>query len=342
MQTPSATTLRTGIIAEPGAAHLPHYLESLAACAHLAPLAYADPTGSSLESAQAALTGVQLYESPGQMLREFRPQFVIVLLEAAHGAEWILAALRAGCDVLTEKHPVTEVRDLERLFDEAQTRGLRLTLALSSRANPAVGKAREVLAALGEVMSASVYVVADQTRLRDEEYRRSWRCDARRAGGGILMAIGIHQIDLLLHLSGLAVREVTAICTNAGGEAVKIEDAAAVALKLSNGALATVHAGFYLDAAYQGGLHLWLTRGWLRLDPIASTITWQSHDDETAQNWRAEMTDVNQTRDFFQETIDAIRLDRSPLVNGQQGRQVLQTVFAAYESSATGRTVTLH
>ncbi len=39
--------------------------------------------------------------------------------------------------------------------------------------------------------------------------------------------------------------------------------------------------------------------------------------------------------------VDCVRNDRTPLVTGEDGRAVLEAIFAAYESARTGRKVTL-
>src|SRR5580704_16767030 len=102
MQPHSSRTLRTAIITEPEAAHLDDYLESIAACRGIGPVAYSDPSGQTFDEARLRLGPVSTYTSPTLMLEGFRPSFAIVLLEAAHSPQWILAALRAGCDVLSE------------------------------------------------------------------------------------------------------------------------------------------------------------------------------------------------------------------------------------------------
>ena len=45
---------------------------------------------------------------------------------------------------------------------------------------------------MGSLLGASLFIVADQTRLCDPAYQTSWRADRARAGGGILMGLGVH------------------------------------------------------------------------------------------------------------------------------------------------------
>ena len=68
MQAQSVRTLRTGIITEPGAAHLDHYLASMASCQGIGPLAYADPTGETLGQARRLLGPIVSYTSPARMI----------------------------------------------------------------------------------------------------------------------------------------------------------------------------------------------------------------------------------------------------------------------------------
>src|SRR5260370_16262238 len=121
MQAHSARTLRTGIIAEPGAAHLDHYLESIAPCQGIGPLAYADPTGETLGQARRLLGPLETYTSPARMLEELRPRLAIILLEAPHGPHWIPPPLPVGSHALSEKHPAANTRDLEPVLRETES-----------------------------------------------------------------------------------------------------------------------------------------------------------------------------------------------------------------------------
>jgi predicted dehydrogenase len=337
-------SLSTGIISDPAAAHLDHYLEAIAGCHGLGPLAYADSTGHSLDQARHLLPGCRTYSSIERMLAETQPKLAIVLPEAHNGPKWIRAALNAGCDVLSDKHPAACAADLGPLFSLGVQSDRRIELAFSTRALPAVENACEVLkSGFGQLLGASAYITADQTRLRDPQFACSWRADRDRSGGGILMALGIHYVDLLLYLTGTRVRRVSCIAANAGGAHVNIEDAAAVALGLENGATLTLHAGFYLDSGYQGGLRLWFTQGWLAIDLAGDPqLTWERFDSPGIQAPRTSVPAAfNSTQAYFQKVIDGIRSDREPLTPLPYGLHVLQTVFAAYESSAHGQAVDL-
>ncbi|HEY7508905.1 MAG TPA: Gfo/Idh/MocA family oxidoreductase, partial [Vicinamibacteria bacterium] len=64
----------------------------------------------------------------------------------------------------------------------------------------------------------------------------------------------------------------------------------------------------------------------------------------TTVGWSFTMYEENWNYGFPQEMahfVDCVRHDRAPLVTGQDGRAVLEAVFAAYASAGTGRKVAL-
>ena len=68
--------------------------------------------------------------------------------------------------------------------DSASPTAAALTLA--NRSHPSVQEARRLLQGdkLGKVYGVELHIVADQTRLKDPTYHKSWRALKARAGGG--------------------------------------------------------------------------------------------------------------------------------------------------------------
>jgi len=109
--------------------------------------------------------------------------------------------LEAGVHVLCEKPMATTSADVDRMFAAAKRGGARLMAAQSTRFNANVTKLKTILDAgwLGRLESisgslGSAYDVAE----RRTEFRR----DAGLAGGGVLMDLGIHLIDVAVWLAG--------------------------------------------------------------------------------------------------------------------------------------------
>src|SRR5262249_57272353 len=118
------------------------------------------------------------------------------------------APVEAGCQVSAENPSGTRAGDWEKLTRKAQEKHRHLMLALANRSHAPVREARRLVKAgkLGKVYGVEVHLVTDQTRLRSEDYRKSWFCIKARAGGGILAWVGIHWLGLALFVTGLKVK----------------------------------------------------------------------------------------------------------------------------------------
>ena len=125
-------------------------------------------------------------------------------------------------------------------------------LAMPNRLHAPVAEARRLVqdGQLGKIYGLEVRLVADQTRLNDEAYRKEWFCIKARAGGGALAWLGILWLDTALYIAGQARRSRwPASRAVVGGQPVDIEDSAALTLRLDNGSFGVMTTGYYLVRA---------------------------------------------------------------------------------------------
>src|SRR5437763_16489420 len=110
-------------------------------------------------------------------------------------------------------------------------------LALANRWHAPVRKAREIVreGKLGKVYAVEAHIVADQTRLRSETYRKSWVASKARAGGGHLIWLGIHWLDLVSLITGLKVTQVAGLGGAVGGQPIEVEASAAAVRRVASG-----------------------------------------------------------------------------------------------------------
>lgn len=140
------------------------------------------------------------YSDYRRMLREVKPEVVSVALPNFLHAPVTLAALRAGAHVLCEKPPamnVAQARAMERLAAKGKR---ALSFNLSYRTAPASLAVRRWVDA-GEL--GTIYH-ARTSWLRQAGIPRGtgWFSDAAKAGGGPLIDLGVHRIDLAWWLMG--------------------------------------------------------------------------------------------------------------------------------------------
>jgi len=133
---------------------------------------------------------------------------LVTSVDSTHD-EYIVAALQAGCDVVTEKPMTTDVPRCQRILDAVAKHRGRVTVSFNYRYNPLHEKVREVLASgeIGEVGSVHFEWLLDVRHGAD--YFRRWHRDKANSGG-LMVHKASHHFDLVNWWLGAAPVEVMA------------------------------------------------------------------------------------------------------------------------------------
>lgn len=335
--------ITVGMITHAGAAHVTSYLQALAASADCDAVVLADPDGSWQADARRIL-GDKLTDVAGDyktLLEKHRPQMVLVTMEARRAPPVIDAALEAGCHVFAEKPSCVRVADFAPLVDKADRKHRYLMLALANRLNPEVVAAREMIASgrIGKLYAMELHLVADQTRLTRESYHHEWFAHKDRAGGGHLIWLGIHWLDLAMYLVDSSIVETAGFVANVGGQPIDVEDAAAAAFRFDSGALGTVTSGYFLDKGYHSHIKIWGSAGWIHLESMKDKpLHWYTNAGEeagTIHEWPGSKDPRGYTP-FVQAAVRACAAMTDPPITSADSLRALKTVFAIYASAASG------
>jgi predicted dehydrogenase len=130
------------------------------------------------------------------MLRRERIDLVVVCtLDRTHD-HYVVAALEAGCDVVTEKPMTTDAERARRILDTQRRTGREVRVAFNYRYNPVHSAVRETLAAgeIGEVGSVHFEWLLDVRHGAD--YFRRWHRE-KADSGGLLVHKATHHFDLV-------------------------------------------------------------------------------------------------------------------------------------------------
>jgi predicted dehydrogenase len=335
--------IKVALLTHAGGAHLNEYFTSLAKTDEAASVVLSDIDGRCEAAARAAL-GSKLsavYRSHEECLAKEKPALAMVTYEAALAPPVIAAALDAGCHVFAEKPSCVEADDFAKLVKRAEAKHLHLMLALANRTRPDILAARKLIqdGTFGKQYGIEVHIIADQTRLKDPKYHQGWQAQKERAGGGHLIWLGIHWLDLVTHLTGARIEEVAAFAGNVGGQPIDVEDAAAITMRFDNGMLGTFTSGYYLDRGYHMHIKLWGEHGWIEMSPRATpAFRWQVYNDPQQTEVQAYDGDnpPSSYAPFVREAVQAAADLREPPITGAEGLRVLQTVFACYRAAETG------
>ena len=324
--------------------HLGAYFPALASSEDIKEIVLSDEghkhTALAKEKLGDKLTRV--YDNPSQLFEKEKPDMALVTLEAIKAPAAIDMALEHGCHVFAEKPACTSIDQFEALVQKADSKHLNLMLALANRSNPEVKAARRMIrkGVFGKIYAIELNYIADQTRLTSKSYHQGWFAQKDRAGGGHLIWLGIHWLDLGMHLTDTRISAVNGFVTNIGGQPIDVEDSVALSLKFHKGFLGTLSSGYYTNRGKQSLIKIWGSKGWLEMDySTGRYLQWHLNSDKPGTIHKFE--ESVQPRGYTPFVHSAIRsvLDKEPPpLDSHDSLQVLRTIYAAYQASATGET----
>ena len=340
--------MKVAVLTHSDGAHMSAYLAALAEAADCSEVVLADPDGRWEQQAKKILGDrlTRCYANYDELITKESPQLCLISMEAKLAPAVIESAMDSGSHVLSEKPGCVSLEQFERLARIADSKHLHLMLAFANRANPESLAVRRMIhqGTIGRVYSVDMHIVADQTRLSRADYHQTWFADKSRAGGGHLIWLGIHWLDLAMHLTGTVVTQATGAIANIGGQPISTEDSAVATLRFSNGMLGTLNSGYYLDRGYHTQIRIWGSNGWVNLDSTGEPkMTWSEATGPRAgqvQIFEAP-TEPRGYSPFAGHVVSAIARNTIPPVSTQDSLNALRTVFGIYKAAATGRATTI-
>ena len=260
-----------------------------------------------------------------------------------------IQAAKAGKHVLCDKPISTNVADAQEMIDECKKAGVALSVNFLKRYISPIQKAKELFdtGIIGEV----IYILVDERGFKPESYwtdgwsgrvKTDWRRNLEKAGGGILIMNAIHTIDVLRYITGLEPVWISALVDTVVSD-VEVEDTVAAVMKLDNGAMMTVLSTSSLMGAKRSGTTIHGRLGQIELSDPIKVFTTRTDTEFTAEEW----TEVQVPKDplsyvpYLTVTCRAILDGKEVPIPGTEGLKTLAVVTGIYESSKTGKPVTL-
>ena len=131
-----------------------------------------------------------------RMLEETRPDVVVVCTIDREHDRYIVEALHAGCDVVTEKPMTVTAGKCAAIFAAARETGRTVRVAFNYRWAPGATKVREILAdrTIGAVRHVTMEYLLNTSHGAD--YFRRWHAQKENSGG-LLVHKATHHFDLI-------------------------------------------------------------------------------------------------------------------------------------------------
>lgn len=232
-----------------------------------------------------------------------------------------LDIINSGANLLVEKPIADTLENAEKLTKAAKDAGVKLMVGHIERFNPAVTKLKEIIdtGLLGKIVSISARRVGPYNpRIRDV---------------GVILDIGVHDIDAISYLYGKKVNEVYSI---AGADIHSFEDHAAIILRYDNEFSGIVETNWLTPHKIRK-LTVIGVNGVAYLDYIDQTV--ELHDGEWVRKAKVEM-DEPLKRELM-HFIDSVSNGNDPSPSGEDGIHALKVAMAAIKSYENAKTIKL-
>ena len=279
-----------------------------------------------------------------QMLRELKPDLVLVATPPAQHAPMSIAAMEAGAWVLCEKPLCRSLAELDAIEAAERATGRYTACIFQMRFASSTAHVRR-LAATGQ-LGRPLVGVCNTLWFRDPAYYAvPWRGRWDTDFGGPTTALGLHAMDHFLHLMG-DWSEVRAMAGTLD-RAIEVEDISMALVRFKNGAFGSI-VNSALSPRQETYVRLDFQRATLELkhlygytrDNWTLTPVPPAENDSLMQSWQSFPPDVGSTHgaqlNAFIADMDA---NRRPLTSGDESRKTVDLLTAIYKSSYTGEIV---
>lgn len=301
------------------------------------------------------------YTDKDAMLKEL-PELdaVSVCTWNSQHAPCTIAALDAGCHVICEKPMALNADEAQQMAEAAKRNGKLLMVGFVRR----YGNDCRILKDYIENGDMGELYYGKATYLRRNGAPGGWFGDKSRSGGGPLIDLGVHVIDLTRYLMGNpqpvsvygatfyklgdrpGVKGAEKGYTSTGAsdhDIFDVEDLATAMIRYDNGAVVSVEAAFSLNIKQDvGRIELFGTKAGVNLDPELEMYTnlngYMANvqlDTTTALSFDGLF--ANEINHFVECVKDGIPC-KSP---AEDGITLMRILDAIYESARTGHEVTL-
>jgi len=305
------------------------------------------------EKIRSKYNAKKAYDNVDAILADPEIEAVYIASPVLCHKEQAIKAAKAKKHILIEKPLAFNIEDGEEVLKVCRENNVKIAAGFMMRFHSFHQKMKEIVQSggIGEVVSCR-----GQLTCWYPETEGAWRQKYALSGGGAMMDMGIHCIDLIQYITGCKAKKVTGFSGNKTFK-YEVEDSASLVMELDNGAYAYVDSNFNIpDAAARCRLEIYGTKGSLLAEGTIGQVEGgkvetffsddslgynaiQNRGNESASELKSDFGNMY-TKEIvsFGKSI----LNNKPLeVPADDAVQAQKIVQALYEASKLGRTITL-
>jgi len=265
-------------------------------------------------------------------------------------ASAVLKAAAAGKHIIIEKPLAVTLEEADAMIAACKKAGVKLMYAEELCFAPKYERVRHMV---NEGAVGNIYMLKQSEKHSGPH--SDWFYDINLAGGGVLMDMGCHAIAwfrwMLKNTKPVSV--YATMSTVLHKERTKAEDNSVVIIEFENGVTAVAENSWAKHGGMDDKSEVHGTAGVIYADLFMGNAALAYSKDGFGYALEKADTTVGWSFPVFEEAfnqgyphelkhfIECVQQDKQPLVKGEDGRAVLEIIYAAYASAAAGKKIML-
>jgi len=301
---------------------------------------------------------VRGYAGWQELLEKEQLNLAAIFLPHADCPEAAVACAERGVHVVVEKPMAVSAEGVRSMIAAARKAGVILTTPFAWRYHPVAQEMRRLVVGgvTGRIVGCEGRCAAGRLS-RYIDGHAGWMLEKARSGGGAMINLGVHWIDLYRWMLSDEVVEVIGKTVRVNQQ-YDIEDNCFAFLTFARGSVLALDISYTVPDSYPFGRDLYLalrgTAGVLSWSPsfegVKERLFVCSDTGEYSQSDRQHLdfelpsqpgyAGVMGLR-FLADLVESIRAGKPPAISGYDGLRALEVAEAIYHSASSGRSVKL-
>lgn len=290
------------------------------------------------------------FDDLDKVINECGCEVVDICLPNFLHAKAALRAAAAGKHIIIEKPLAVTLEEADAMIEACKRAQVKLMYAEELCFAPKYERARHMVkeGAIGDI-----YMLKQAEKHSGPH--SDWFYDIEQAGGGVLMDMGCHAIAWFRWmLDNAEAKSVYAtMSTVLHKNRTKAEDNSVVIIEFENGVTAVAEDSWAKHGGMDDRCEIYGTGGVIYADLFMGNAAVSYSKQGYGYAMEKADTTVGWSFTIFEEAfnqgyphelkhfIDCVQFDKKPLVTGEDGRAVLEIIYAAYASAAEGKKIML-
>lgn len=272
-------------------------------------------------------SSVKVYKDYNEFINDENIDVVTIATISGYHAKQAIDCLNHGKHVLIEKPMALTLQDAEKIIKLGKEKNKKVCVSHQNRFMPAIQKLKRAIdeGRFGKL----IHGTARTLWARDDNYYKQapWR-GTKALDGGTLMNQCIHNIDLLQWMLGGEIERLYSE-TDTFIRDIETEDFGAILMRFKNGAVGIVEGSVCVyPKNLEESLSIFGEKGTVVIKN-GKIETWVFEDERDYDKTIEEEENLGHIP-LYKDFIDAINLNREPLVNGEEGKKAIEIILKAY------------